>query len=55
MRLVEVPVASRAPIIKRYLFFALGARPHMQVGWRDRLAAFDAVAAVYPVFRVDAV
>lgn len=55
VRLVEVPVASRAPIIKRYLFFALGARPHMQVGWRDPLAAFDAVAAVYPVFRVDAV
>lgn len=54
VRLVEVPVASRAPIIRRYLFFAWGARPHMQVSWRDPLTAFDAVAAVYPVFRVDA-
>ncbi|MGD0379727.1 MAG: nitroreductase/quinone reductase family protein [Acidimicrobiales bacterium] len=53
VRLVEVPVPDRGPIIKRYLLFALGARPHMHVGWRAPLSAFDAVAATYPVFRVD--
>jgi hypothetical protein len=53
VQLVEVPVPDRAPIIKRYLLFALGARPHLQVGWRDPLSAFEAVAAIYPVFRVE--
>ncbi len=53
VRLVEVPVRDRAPIIKRYLLFAIGARPHMDVGWREPLSAFDAVAATYPVFRVE--
>lgn len=53
VRLVEVPVPDRAPIIRRYLHFASGARPHMQVGWREPLPAFEAVAAIYPVFRVE--
>ena len=53
VRLVEVPVPDRAPIIKRYLLFATGARPHMQVGWREPLSAFKALAAIYPVFRVE--
>jgi len=54
VHLVEVPVTERAPIIKRYLFFALGARPHMAIDWRAPLADFASVAAGYPVFRVDA-
>jgi len=54
VHLVEVPVAERAPIIKRYLFFALGARPHMAIDWRAPLADFASVAPGYPVFRVDA-
>ncbi|MGD0083396.1 MAG: nitroreductase/quinone reductase family protein [Acidimicrobiales bacterium] len=53
VRLVEVPFPDRAPIIKRYLLFATGARPHMQVGWGAPLSAFKAVAASYPVFRVE--
>ena len=53
VQLVEVPVPNRAPIIKRYLLFAAGARPHMQVVWKDPLSAFEAVAATYPVFRVE--
>jgi len=53
VRLVEVPVSERAPIIKRYLFFATGARPHMRVGWRAPLSAFEAAAPLYPVFRVE--
>jgi hypothetical protein len=52
VRLVEVPVAERAPIIKRYLLFALGARPHMPITWRQPLSDFEAVAANYPVFRI---
>lgn len=53
VRLVEIPVPDRAPIIKRYLFFAKGARPHIPVGWRDPVSSFKSVAALYPVFRVD--
>ena len=53
VRLVEVQIPDRAAIIKRYLTFAFGARPHMQVRWNDPLSAFKAVAADYPVFRVD--
>ena len=53
IRLVEVQVPDRAAILKRYLKFSLGARPHMQVRWHDPLSAFEAVAADYPVFRVE--
>jgi hypothetical protein len=51
--LTEVPVADRAPILRRYLLIALGARPHMMVRWNAPLAEFERVAAEYPVFRVD--
>ena len=53
VRLVEVPVRQRAPIVRRYLLFAMGARPHMSVSWRSPLREVAAVAADYPVFRVD--
>ena len=53
VQLIELPVSNRAPIIKRYLLFAMGARPHMQVGWKEPLSSFEAVAAIYPVFRVE--
>ncbi len=53
VRLVEVTSDDRPSIIKRYVFFALGARPHMDVRWNDPLPAFVAVADQYPVFRVD--
>lgn len=53
VRLVEVPGHERAPIIKRYLLFAVGARPHLPVRWRDPVAAFEAIADRYPVFRVE--
>jgi len=54
VRLIEVPISDRAPILKRYLLFATGARPHMHVGWRAPLSAFEAAAPIYPVFRVEA-
>jgi hypothetical protein len=53
VHLVEVPVERRAPIIRRYLLFAWGARAHMPVTWNSRLPEVAAVAADYPVFRVD--
>jgi hypothetical protein len=53
VQLVDVPAAQRAPIIRRYLLVAPGARPHMPVTWRSPLREVAAVAADYPVFRVD--
>jgi hypothetical protein len=51
--LVEVPVAERAPIIKRYLQKAPGGRPHIPVDRRAPLSDFEAIAPRCPVFRVD--
>ncbi|GAA3448882.1 YceI family protein [Dactylosporangium matsuzakiense] len=51
--LVEVPVEERAAIIRRYLQKVPGARPHIPVHRTAPLAEFEAVAARYPVFRVD--
>jgi len=52
-RLVELPVAERAPILKRYVQKVPGARPHMPVDRHAPLNEFDAIAAQYPVFRVE--
>ena len=51
--LVEVPVAERAPILKRYLQKVPGARPHVPVDRNAPLTEFEAIAARYPVFRVE--
>ncbi|MFI5906012.1 YceI family protein [Dactylosporangium sp. NPDC051541] len=51
--LVEVPVAERAPIIRRYLQKVPGGRPHIPVRRTAPLAEFEAIAARYPVFRMD--
>jgi F420H(2)-dependent quinone reductase len=53
-RLVEVPVAERAPILKRYLQKVPGARPHIPVHRSASLAEFEAIAERYPAFRVAA-
>ncbi len=52
VRLVPVPVEERAPILKRYLGLAPGARPHIPVDKDAPLDAFAAIAADFPVFRV---
>jgi hypothetical protein len=52
VQLVEVPVAQRARVIKRYVRKAPGARPHIPVDRNAELSAFDAVAERYPVFRI---
>ncbi|MEV6272405.1 nitroreductase/quinone reductase family protein [Kribbella sp. NPDC051936] len=54
VRLIDVAVTARPPILRRYLAVAPGARPHFPVDRRSSEAAFTAVADRYPVFRVDA-
>jgi hypothetical protein len=50
--LVEVAPAQRAPILRRYLALAPGARPHIPVDRRAPLNEFERVAADYPVYRI---
>jgi F420H(2)-dependent quinone reductase len=52
VRLVEVPVAERAPVLRHYLDVAPGARPHVPVPRGAPAEQFAAVADRYPVFRV---
>lgn len=52
VRLREVDPADRAPILRRYLKLAPGARPHIPVDRSAPLAAFERIAARYPVFHI---
>lgn len=55
VRLREVPVGDRAPIIKAYVQRAPGGRPHVPVRPDAPLAEFEAIAAGIPVFEVQGV
>lgn len=52
VRLEEVEPGGRAPILKRYLELAPGARAHIPVDPGAPVAAFERIASQYPVFRV---
>ncbi len=52
VRLEEVPVAQRAPIIKNYLQRAPGARPHVAVDKDAPVSAFVPIQAAHPCFRI---
>ncbi len=52
VRLEEVEVRERAPILRRFLEIAPGARPHVPVDWRAPLGEFERISAHFPVFRV---
>jgi hypothetical protein len=52
VRLEEVPVDLRAPIIKEYLRLAPGARPHIGLGKGAPLADCEGVAPKHPVFQI---
>jgi len=52
VRLEEVPVGERAPIIQAYLRVAPGGRPHIGLPADASLAACERVAADHPVFRI---
>ena len=54
IHLEEVDPSVRAPILRRYLQVAPGARPHIPVDRRAPLAEFQRIARDYPVFRVRA-
>jgi hypothetical protein len=52
VRLVLVPVGERAAVIKRYVEKVPGARPHIPVDRHEPVAAFETIAADFPVFQV---
>ena len=52
VRLEEVPVSERAPILRAYLRRAPGARPHFDIDPEAPLEEFARVAPRYPVFRL---
>jgi hypothetical protein len=52
VRLVEVAAERRAPILRRFLASAPGARPHVPVDRHAPLADFERVASDHPVFRI---
>jgi deazaflavin-dependent oxidoreductase (nitroreductase family) len=51
--LVTVASERRAPILRRYLALAPGARPHVPVDRHAPLEDFAAIAADYPVYRIE--
>ena len=53
VQLQEVAVEQRAPVLKAYLRRAPRARPHIPVATDAPLAEFNAIAAQFPVFRVE--
>lgn len=52
VHLEEVSVAERAPILKRYLDLAPGARAHIPVDRHAPVEQFGPIAADHPVFRI---
>src|SRR6266496_1489513 len=54
VHLEEVEPGARAPILRRYLQVAPGARPHIPVDRTAPLTEFARIAADYPVFRIHA-
>jgi deazaflavin-dependent oxidoreductase (nitroreductase family) len=52
VRLVEVEPGDRAPILRRYLQVAPGARAHVPVDRHAPLAEFERIADQFPVFQI---
>lgn len=51
--LVEIDVLARAPILKQWARIATSGRHHLPVAPDAPLSEFEAIAADYPVFRID--
>jgi hypothetical protein len=51
--LTEIPVGERAPILKAYCEVATSGRHHFPVPYTAPVSDFNAIAADYPVFRID--
>jgi hypothetical protein len=52
VRLEEVEPSDRAPILRRYLAAAPGARPHIPMDRHAPLEEFERIADQFPVFRI---
>jgi hypothetical protein len=52
VRLEEVAVEKRGPVLKAYLQRAPGARPHIAIDKDAPFEMFEAFAGKIPVFRV---
>jgi deazaflavin-dependent oxidoreductase (nitroreductase family) len=52
VRLEELAIEKRAPVLQAYLQRAPGARPHIAIDKNAPLTEFEAIAAQIPVFRV---
>jgi deazaflavin-dependent oxidoreductase (nitroreductase family) len=52
VKLEPVDPDARAPILRRYIELAPGARAHIPVNRRASLSQFEGIAAEYPVFRI---
>ena len=48
----EVPVGDRAPILRRYLAVAPGARPHIPIDRTAPMEDFERIAPAVPVFHI---
>ncbi len=53
VRLVPLPAQQRAPILREYVRIAPSGRQHFPVRVDAPLAEFEALAARYPVYRID--
>jgi deazaflavin-dependent oxidoreductase (nitroreductase family) len=53
VHLREVAPVDRAPILRRYLQVAPGARPHIPGDRNAAIADFERLAPDYPVFRIE--
>jgi F420H(2)-dependent quinone reductase len=53
VRLTEVPVEERGPVLQAYAHVATSGRRHFPVAHDAPLEAFNSIAAYYPVFRID--
>jgi hypothetical protein len=53
--LVELEVTKRAPILKKFLQHAPGARPHIPVDKDAPLSEYEKITSQYPVFRVETI
>jgi hypothetical protein len=53
--LEEVDIRQRAPILKKYLQIAPGARPHIPISKDAPIAEFEKIVSKYPIFRIETI
>ncbi len=53
VRLVPVPAGERAPVLREYVRIATSGRQHFPLRPDAPLSEFEAIAARYPVFRIE--